>query len=519
MVKSGTIALSDIEWIKIYFNIKRRGNSKSGLKLLLNECGGDYLLNAAIFLRNGKPCCHLKADGEVKCNPGYKAWAISWNTPLDYCVKKAANSDKNYMECVHAIIDGKKNDPMNYGDDMKYPCHRTAFGVKDGKLAYYCTNNKLSPENLRDTLYAAGWSDAIMMDGGGSACYIDKSGACLPGDGRYIPFYIAIKLKQKEIEMVDNVIMIDSKYNIIQSYLTKNKRYTSQTKKAKNGYMQHSTGTPGAKAADFIKTWNSASASAETEFIIDDTGIYQLMPLNIRTWHCGGSGNNTHVGCEICEPKDAILLDANWRNLQLNSTGYAVGLLQKELAAWGYDPNGIDGIFGNGTKNAVISFQKAKNLSADGIVGKSTLHSLQSRNGSYLLYNNVQNQAYFEDVYTKAVITCAYILKQFNVQNIDKNNVLSHAEGYKLGIASNHADCDHLFKAHNKTMDDFRNDVKTYMNSGLLPYENNKTAEKNEVDVAWDKACDMGVFDGSNPTGAVTRRQLAVVLDRLKLLK
>lgn len=209
MVKSGTIALSDIEWIKIYFNTKRRGNSKSGLKTMLNECGGDYLLNAAIFLRNGNPCCHLKADGVVKCNPGYAAWGISWNTPLDYRVKKVANSDKNYMECVHAIIGGKKIDTMNYGSDMAYACHRTAFGVKDGRLAYYCTDSKLTPEKLRDTLYAAGWSDAIMMDGGGSACYIDKSGNYIAGDGRYIPFYIAIKLKQSENEPKGDKPMVE----------------------------------------------------------------------------------------------------------------------------------------------------------------------------------------------------------------------------------------------------------------------------------------------------------------------
>ena len=43
------------------------------------------------------------------------------------------------------------------------------MGVKDGRFAYYCTEDNLTPEALRDRLFAAGWSDAIMMDGGGSA--------------------------------------------------------------------------------------------------------------------------------------------------------------------------------------------------------------------------------------------------------------------------------------------------------------------------------------------------------------
>lgn len=36
---------------------------------------------------------------------------------------------------------------------------------------------------------------------------------------------------------------------------------------------------------------------------------------------------------------------------------------------------------------------------------------------------------------------------------------------------------------------------------------------------AWKKACDKGVFDGTAPQGPITREQVAVVLDRLGLIK
>ena len=95
-----------------------------------------------------------------------------------------------------------------------------------------------------------------------------------------------------------------------------------------------------------------------------------------------------------------------------------------------------------------------------------------------------------------------------------------------MGIASNHADVGHWWPKHGKSMDDFRADVKTYMETGKLPYSVEveestvpETPAKTELEIAWDKACHMGIFDGSNPTGNVTRRQLAVVLDRLGLLK
>ena len=95
-----------------------------------------------------------------------------------------------------------------------------------------------------------------------------------------------------------------------------------------------------------------------------------------------------------------------------------------------------------------------------------------------------------------------------------------------MGIASNQADVRHWWPKHGKSMDDFRADVKTHMETGKLPYSveveesvEPETPAKTELEIAWDKACDMGILDGSNPTGNVTRRQLAVVLDRLNLLK
>jgi N-acetyl-anhydromuramyl-L-alanine amidase AmpD len=36
---------------------------------------------------------------------------------------------------------------------------------------------------------------------------------------------------------------------------------------------------------------------------------------------------------------------------------------------------------------------------------------------------------------------------------------------------------------------------------------------------AWEKACKQGLFDGTNPGGAVSREMLSVILDRLGLIK
>lgn len=110
-------------------------------------------------------------------------------------MKTVPNGDRNYMECVHLIIGGKKINPVNCGADMRYRAPRTAIGTKNGRFAYYVSKNRRSPEQLRDLLAASGLDNAIMMDGGGSTCFMDSEGKGFTGDGRVIPFFLVWKYK------------------------------------------------------------------------------------------------------------------------------------------------------------------------------------------------------------------------------------------------------------------------------------------------------------------------------------
>ena len=147
--RAGTVPLSDLQFLKIYFNRKRLRSTTANLKKMLAEAGGDAICNGSIFLRNQTPACHLKADGKVYKAPNYRAWAISWNTPADFDVKTVPNGDRNYMECVHLIIGGKKISPVTCGADMKYRAPRTAIGTKNGRFAYYVSKYRRTPEQLR----------------------------------------------------------------------------------------------------------------------------------------------------------------------------------------------------------------------------------------------------------------------------------------------------------------------------------------------------------------------------------
>jgi peptidoglycan hydrolase-like protein with peptidoglycan-binding domain len=63
--------------------------------------------------------------------------------------------------------------------------------------------------------------------------------------------------------------------------------------------------------------------------------------------------------------------------LKQGSTGPDVTALQTRLKELGFDPHGIDGNFGAGTKAALIAFQQSKGLAADGIAGSETMNALQ----------------------------------------------------------------------------------------------------------------------------------------------
>ena len=62
--------------------------------------------------------------------------------------------------------------------------------------------------------------------------------------------------------------------------------------------------------------------------------------------------------------------------LRQGSKGSEVKEVQRRLKLWGYYNGSVDGVFGAGTRAAVVAFQKKNGLTADGVVGKSTYKAL-----------------------------------------------------------------------------------------------------------------------------------------------
>ncbi len=92
----------------------------------------------------------------------------------------------------------------------------------------------------------------------------------------------------------------------------------------------------------------------------------------------------------------------------------------------------------------------------------------------------VTARAVAKRTYESAVELFAQLCEKYDLNPMEKGVIISHKEGHKMGIASNHGDPEHLWKGLglNYTMDKFRNDVRSSMNKTELLTSAN--------DIAWE---------------------------------
>ena len=217
---------------------------------------------------------------------------------------------------------------------------------------------------------------------------------------------------------------------IVEHFLTRNRCYQAAQQNTKGGLMLHSVGCPQPSAQVFVNSWNSADKSACVHAFIDaNTGdVYQTLPWEYRGWHCGsgpnGSGNNTHIGVEMCEP-------------------------------------------------ACIRYT----------------------DGARFTCSNVEEaRAAVRRTYESAVQLFAELCERFRFDPLADGVILSHEEGHKRGIASNHGDPVHLWNQLNMgyTMDEFRKAIKAAMGSAAVPAE---PAAVDNAAVIWNFLKSKGLND------------------------
>ena len=185
---------------------------------------------------------------------------------------------------------------------------------------------------------------------------------------------------------------------IRESFAKKNRCYTNGARITVKGLMLHSVGCPQPDAAVFVKNWNSPTAGVCVHAVLGVDGtVYQLLPWNVKAWHCGsgsrGSGNNTHIGVEMTEP-------------------------------------------------ATIKY---------------------TGGSSFTDTNPAETKKFVQATYKHAVDLFAYLCKAHDLNPLADGVIISHSEGHKRGIASNHGDVEHIWSKYGLSMDQFRKDVKAVM--------------------------------------------------------
>lgn len=87
-----------------------------------------------------------------------------------------------------------------------------------------------------------------------------------------------------------------------------------------------------------------------------------------------------------------------------------------------------------------------------------------TRGSSWIELGDGSNtKAHVLATYKHAVEFFAKMAKDFGFNPLDSNCLMSHSEGHKKGVASNHGDVEHIWKKFGLTMDKFRKDVKNAM--------------------------------------------------------
>ena len=142
--------------------------------------------------------------------------------------------------------------------------------------------------------------------------------------------------------------------------------------------------------------------------------------------------------------------------------------------------------------------------------------------GFEICEDGLEDKDYFQAVYREAVELTAMLCRAYGLNPLADGVVLCHQEGYRRGIASNHADVLHWFPQFGKTMDDFRADVAREMEGGKdLTQEQfdamleNYLARRAKLPASMPEllaeAIELGLTDGTRPMSFVTREECAVM--------
>lgn len=181
-------------------------------------------------------------------------------------------------------------------------------------------------------------------------------------------------------------------------YLVNNQTYKYSKIIKPTHIMLHSIAVNQPNKDIIFNNFNNSKIQASVHEIIDNNGSINCLPYNYKAWHCGGSGNNFCISCEMTEPRSLVYNTNHSKIIDLDLTD-SLNHLNKVI------DNTID-----------------------------------------------------------------WVIMLMTKYNISIDNITTHADGYKAGIASNHGDPYHWWSIHNYTLDDFKVGVLYKMKKDRFNY-------------------------------------------------
>lgn len=128
---------------------------------------------------------------------------------------------------------------------------------------------------------------------------------------------------------------------IIPAFVTQNKCYQAGAPLTPRGIMLHSVGTPQPSARALVRYMDQYRPGGQSVCVHAvaqaDGTVYQLLPWEMRGWHCGGSANSTHIGVEMTEPSVGMTRDEATEQIA-GTYRTAVALFAELCKQYGLDP-------------------------------------------------------------------------------------------------------------------------------------------------------------------------------------
>lgn len=232
----------------------------------------------------------------MKCSLSGNTWSSVWDGTSKYTKQTREQKEDGTEYMVTA--DFRKYQDME-ASVRDHSCYLN--GAKNGSKLRYAglqgeKDYKKAIQIIKDGDYAT------------DAQYVSK--VCSIIEKYNLTQYDISNAIEKE-EIMDNI-------KIVEELATQNPCYKAGGKITPKGGMLHSVGCPQPDPLVFVKNWKSSSAAVCVHAIVGKEAVYyQLLPWNMKAWHCGsgakGSGNNSLISIEMTEPASIKYTGgANW---------------------------------------------------------------------------------------------------------------------------------------------------------------------------------------------------------------